>query len=517
MTLTSRRMILLAVVCLTVTATFLAGRRLGMETRISTRHAYYSLPWAVSRLHFGQRGYVILRDVAEVFIKANPNVSNGTLRQALSLHPDPDRVMLFPADDKGDADFATLSFALFGPTVEGLYYTWFALFAVPIAIYVAVYWREPGRLAALAILLLAVYVSFFALPLTAELFSIHNPRAFGIVSLVPVLHLIFAVLDRQRPTALHVAAAAVQVASIAFSTNVRTTELWQVFSVAGVATAAALVERGRTRLLVLWPALALVTGIAVLELYQRLSYDRVYTSTHIQHRIFWHNVGIGFALNHALAAKYNLAVDDQPMMNLVRQRLTDTGRAAEIGEVFRPPGHEEYAFYGIANDYAHYERVAREVVGSIVWRNKKEALETFAFDKPRVLFRQLVWAAGYGGYSTSDLYLTGQAAALASDADRHERRLYLDPARPWVLAAVVAVALLSGGSVGQAAVFCAVAVWICAMSLLPALVAYPIISALGVSLATVPLVVLSLVMLVVRAAAGAWKQRGRDLVMASAP
>src|SRR5205823_4152208 len=118
-------------------------------------HAFYSLPCAVSRLYFGSHGYVILRDVAEIFIAANPNVSNATLQQALSTHPDPDRLMLFPADDKGDADFATLSLMVFGPRVEGLYYTWFVLFAIPITIFVAIYWREPSRLAALAVLVLA--------------------------------------------------------------------------------------------------------------------------------------------------------------------------------------------------------------------------------------------------------------------------------------------------------------------------------------------------------------------------
>src|SRR5207248_596518 len=116
-------------------------------------------------------------------------------------------------------------------------------------------------------------------------------------------------------------------------------------------------------------------------------FERVYASTHIQHRIFWHNVGIGFALNPSLAKKYALIIDDTPMMQLVRRRLIETDRAAEVDDLFRPAGHEEYAIYGIAKDYVRYEQVAREVVASIVWHNKRDVIETFLIDKPRVMFR----------------------------------------------------------------------------------------------------------------------------------
>ena len=499
-----RRVVLLAIICLTVGATMLAGQRLGMASRITTRHAYYSIPCAISRIYFGSHGYVILGDIADVFIRANPRVSNDTLRQALSVHPDPGRVMLFPADDKGDADFATLSLMLFGLSIEGLYYTWFVLFAVPIVIYVATYWRDAPRLSALCVLLLGVYTSFFALPLTTELFSIHNPRSFGIVSLASVLHLSFAIIDRQRPSAGRVVAAAAQALIIAFSIHVRTTEFWQVLGVGGVAAAVAVSAERRARILAWWPALVLAAAIGGLELYQRVSFDRVYASTHIQHRIFWHNVGIGFALNDELARKYSLSIDDMPMMQLVRRRLVETGRASEVDEVFRPAGHEEYAFYGIAKDYVRYEQVAREVVASIVWHNKRQALKTLLIDKPRVLFRQVAWAAGYGAYSTSDLYLTGQATALAADGDRREHRIYLDPLRLWVLAALLAATLAGGGGTRQAWTLCAVAAWICAVSLLPAMVAYPIISALGVSLAAIAFLALSVFGLVFQVVATSW-------------
>ena len=301
---------------------------------------------------------------------AHPRVTNDTIQQALSLAPRRERLMLFPADDKGGADFVTLSFRVFGLDVQGLYDAWFAIFVVPIALFVAVFWRQPARLAALCVLLLGIYTGIFALPLTTELFSLHNPRSFGIVSLVSVLHLAFAMIDRQRASPARLAAAAVQAAVIAFSIHVRSTEVWQVLAVVGVAAVLYLRgDRGREGLRLLWPAAVLIAATAGLEIYQRAAFDRVYTSTHIQHRIFWHNVGLGFALNPTLAAKYALTLDDAPMTHLVRRRLVETGRSAEIDEIFRPTGEEEYAFHGIAKDFVRYERIAREVVLSIVWHD----------------------------------------------------------------------------------------------------------------------------------------------------
>src|SRR5712692_888607 len=128
-----RRVLLALLVVLIVGATFVGGRRLGMSTRVTTRHEFYSIPCAISRLYFNTRGYVILGDVDDLFIAAHPNVTDETLQQSLSLDPRRDRLMFFPADDKGSADFVTLSFLMFGLNIEGLYYAWFVMFAVPIA------------------------------------------------------------------------------------------------------------------------------------------------------------------------------------------------------------------------------------------------------------------------------------------------------------------------------------------------------------------------------------------------
>src|SRR5258708_7557196 len=84
---TARCVLLLAIALITAGSTYVAGRRLGMSTIVSDRHAYYSLPYAISHRYYGSRGHVILRDVAEFFINTHPHISDETLVQSTALTP----------------------------------------------------------------------------------------------------------------------------------------------------------------------------------------------------------------------------------------------------------------------------------------------------------------------------------------------------------------------------------------------------------------------------------------------
>ena len=493
---TVRCVILCGIALLTVWATYSAGLQRGMATSVSTRHAYYSLPYAVSSGQFGTTGYVILRDVAKFFIDAIPNISNETVAQAAQLSPSREP-MYFPGDDKGDADFVILAFRLFGAKVESLYRAWFALFVTGILLFMAFNWGRESRLAALCVLTLAVYVAFFVLPLTRELASVQNPRVFGVVSLVSVLQLSFAMIDRRPLTWLAALACLPPALLIALTVHVRTPESWQALAVFGVAAWLLVWWRPRPALRCLWPAAVLLLALIGLNVYQRASLDPVYAATHLQHRTMWHNVGVGFALNPELARRYQLTLDDLPMITLIRRHLTDNNRADEIDRIFRPAGEEDYKFSGIAKDFAGYERLAREVVFSIAWNNKGEAIQTFLVDKPRVLFRQLMWAAGYQRYSLDELFLSGQFGSVTPDSERVKHSVYLDLFRPWVLAGLLATALAAGASQPRSddASFVALACWVAFASLLPAMLAYPTISTLGVVIVTIPAAVLAFALL----------------------
>jgi hypothetical protein len=489
----ARRLVLVLIVAWLPVMMFQAGNRLGMSEALHARHAYYSIPYALSRLYFGVSGYVILRDVADPLIAAYPHVTDRHVARAMEVDPNRARVMYFPADDKGDADFTTMSFVLFGVQIASLYKTWFLLLGVSIAVFVASFWRSDSRLVLLALVLLAAYTALFALPLTTELGTVQNPRVFGVVSIVSVLHLCCLVIDGAPLRVGSAATAIVQAALIALSVHVRSTEIWQVLCVIGVAAVVGRHQPLRSRLVRAWPAWLLALGIAALEGYQVQAFDRVYRSTQIRHRIMWHNIGAGFALNPVLATKYALALDDSPMMRMVRQRLLRTNRAAEVDNVFMPP-LSNTNYYGIARDYVRYDRIAREVVVSLVLHNKWQAVKTFIVYKPLVLWRQFAWASGYREYSLAALHDDGQASAIASNETRRALGLYLDPLRPEILAVWVCLAIIAAGPFAQgqgrrrAALSSgdvALACWIAAASVIPNMVAYPIISAIGVALVTV--------------------------------
>src|SRR5262249_2136694 len=171
------------------------------------------------------------RDVADVFIAAHPHVTNDILQRARHVRLSSDRLMYFPGDDKGYGDFAMVALRVFGLRVESMYYCWFVFFGISIAAFTVVFWRDTDRMVVLCVVTSAVYAAFFVLPLSFELGPIQNPRAFGAVSAVAVLHLSLSMLDRHRPSPLNVSAGLAQAALIALAVHVRTTEWWQVLAV----------------------------------------------------------------------------------------------------------------------------------------------------------------------------------------------------------------------------------------------------------------------------------------------
>ena len=231
--------------------------------------------------------------------------------------------MYFPGDDKGYADFAILSFQLFGLRLSSFYLTWFVLLGTSVVMFVASFWRSESRLTLLALALLGSYTAFFVLPLTSELATVQNPRAFGIVSIVAVLHICLFVLDGRRFTLGAVVAASAQVALIVFSIHVRSTEVWQVICVGGVAMAALtrrLLGKGTASV---WPVVLLIVGVGALRTYNAQAIDPAASRVEVLYRrAMWGTTSAwGSALNPGAVKKYALTVDDRTTSELVREYL----------------------------------------------------------------------------------------------------------------------------------------------------------------------------------------------------
>ncbi len=83
---------------------------------------------------------------------------------------------------------------------------------------------------------------------------------------------------------------------------------------------------------------------------------------------------------------------------------------------------------------------------------------------------------------------------------RQEKGIYLNVLNPWVWTGLIVAVLLGGPKqTHEYVTLCGLSTLMCTLSLLPSLLAYPIISALGVSLVTVPFLLLSLFALFVQA------------------
>jgi hypothetical protein len=445
------QVLLISLAAVLVALIYSEGIRLGMRTTIHARHGFYSIPAALSRLYFGGGGYTSFEQIADAMAQGFPDFSNAQINAILATpHVDTTKLFFFPGDDKGTLDFVIFSFRLFGPRIESLYYGFFVLLSVSLIVYVIQFRQQLNRLVFLNLLLLSLYASLFVYPLTRELYSLHNPRVFGVIALVPLFHLCFLAWDAERMSPRSVFLAVPQVVLLVEAYHVRSTELWEIIVAAafigGVATHRLVSQRARRCagdqapvLSTVWPLFLLMIGVVGLWTYQRAVYNPAYFRTQLQQRVFWHNVGIGFALHPTLAARYRLAIDDQPMIDLVRARATRSGNDTLRLQIFGAPGE---VHHGIAKDFVAYERVAREVVWDIVRNNPGATTSLFLYYKPRALLDQGLWAVGLIPDDFVRLHIDGQIGSLETPSGRVRKDLYLTWRRLPIILVLTGLGLL---------------------------------------------------------------------------
>ncbi|MFL5086090.1 MAG: hypothetical protein ACJ8FP_14845, partial [Xanthobacteraceae bacterium] len=103
-------------------------------------------------------------------------------------------------DDVGIASFASLSFWIFGVRVPALYYTYFVLLSVAVVLYLLGHWRSPAALTCLGLAVLAIYLLAASnlvniernIPGDTGSVEVKDPRFFGTIAAIPVLHLLVA-------------------------------------------------------------------------------------------------------------------------------------------------------------------------------------------------------------------------------------------------------------------------------------------------------------------------------------
>lgn len=437
-------------------------------------------------------GYVILRRVPEELSADEVRAWRAELSRASGYEDD----QIFQTDDKGLVDFARWSYQLFGMNNLSFLEFWFLVLLLGIAVYVVDLHSDMPSLLLLLLFVLALYATAFAIPLTDQLDNLNDPRFYGSLSTVPLLHLLIATLRGNRSIRT-LCCLMCQVFIVVIVYHARSSTSWQVLCVLSVAgalvirdLASAWRERegrrlARTVLARSLPVVMLLAGLFALSLYTRVAYHPSYFGpVQSARHIVWHNVFMGFAVHPDLSQRYGIpTLSDIAVEEAAQRYILASGDRLRWERVFTDPDDGSSRV-----NWSVYDEVVREMVFDAAWRFPLETVTTFAFYKPRLFVRQFLWAMGVLPTSQDDLFLHDHG--LASDADREGRDLYYRWFR-WEIVAILVLGLAlarTGGAVPPASlVFVAAPVTL--LSLAPAFAAYPVIHVMGDAFVTVGVLV----------------------------
>lgn len=469
-----KQVFVLMISSLTIFMTFQLGSDLGMQKTIHARHTFYSIPAAIGILNHGGTGYTVYSQIYELMTSSQTDL-NSLINQSIQLkNLDRSEILFVPSDDKGTIDFVVGSFILFGPKVESLYFGYFFILIASALIYFLQFRNNDSQLIFLPIFLLSLYSMTRVLPITQELFSFHNPRVFGSLAVIPVMHLCFLMIKKQQPTKANIIGVLVQVIIIVEVIHVRSTEIWVFFTLLLIATN--LLFKKIKNAYALWPLILLTIGLLTLNFYQRATYSPEYFETKGQYHVVWHNIGIGLSLHPRIADEYNLAVDDLPMVNLVKKQARILGGNKLVEDIFG----QNTNVHGIASNLQLYESTARQLVFEIVKNHPKDILELQFWYKPKVFIKNVLWAAGIYPSNYEELKISGQIGSITAEQDRFVKGIFLVPINWYVLGCLTLLAITFSTLSLKLGAFLIVIQAI--TSLIPAFVTYPLIHTLAIPL-----------------------------------
>jgi hypothetical protein len=234
----------------------LHGIRLG-EDQVAFHPIYrlrQSLAVAISRLHDPSPGkYLAYKSVVNVFDEngfaildgePGPRLDFSEWESLLNDGPRLNRIIqqakdvaidtglppeIIQANELGFADYIYFSFRLFGDKISSLYYFYYLIVAATCLVYVVQFRKSPFLLFLLVIFLSEIYfLENYANSYGIQLNAVTNSRLFSGLSLVPALHVLFVLWQRQPPRLFTIAGVVVQSLIFAFLLSCRTEAAWQV-------------------------------------------------------------------------------------------------------------------------------------------------------------------------------------------------------------------------------------------------------------------------------------------------
>lgn len=513
-----------------------AGLAEGAIDQLHARYWNYAIPAALSELSYGLTGYRAYVSVLFHFVENNgPRLDAIAADQLIaSARALPDvtarGIYLFPGDEKGLQDFVSGAFRLFGANVRSLYLFYLFILGSSLLAHAICFARRPGLQSVQVVVLAALLATVPALQITSELGSVLNPRGFGLLALpatVSLLCLAFSGEVRLWQLPL----LAFQIIVIVFVVHVRNAEAWQLTAPSLFALVLALIAwrksgfslRGAYRVGQIRSCvttIVLVWGIALpAHAAIQARFAPEYFATKLVHKIFWHNVGIGFSVSPYFRERYGLALTDTNFLLYVANS-PEVAAAGEAGrQVFwagtytgqwvggDPEIPEASAMYhaGMVRDFAGYENFARQVVFRLATRHPWRTARLLLYDKPRLMLAQLVNASLPGVLAPADLMLEDQAAALMNDRLRIEKgvRLRLMSLFSFLAIIVFATSLVASREMVRLPIAASAAV-MALLSTAPLIATYPLIHLMASTLAVVVLALMIAVSLLAARLAENW-------------
>lgn len=399
------------------------GRRLGQD-QVAFHPIYrlrQSLAVAISRLHDpSPGGYLAYKSVVNVLnengfalLDGEPGLRldgagwetlltdgprlNRIIQQAVdgpvdtSLPPE-----IIQANELGYADYIYFSFRLFGDKISSLYYFFYLIVAATCLIYILQFGKSPFLLFLLVIFLAELhFLEDYANSYGLQQQTVANSRLFSGLSLVPALHVLFVLWQRQPPRVLTVTGVCLQSLIFAFLLSCRTEAAWQIAMVAAVACGIGVLLlrplRGQkrhpiSRLGPLWPAVVLLVVTAAYATIVSMKVDQRY-STEPQGHIIWHEILLGlFIASPELRREYagtDNATDQAVYLAVIRDL---NARNDASSPIVRKLGNGELTIDLLAG-WSEYERLVRSLTLRIVLHHPLALVETL----PAKVKHQLFW------------------------------------------------------------------------------------------------------------------------------
>jgi hypothetical protein len=515
-----RRSVLIVIMLMVFAATYLSGEAKGLSRAMPERVRTYGVPIAVSMDLYGLKGYVAYYDVARRFANAKPidvilsedlpRTSAGTLTPALLEHPE--TLFFIPADDKGDVTYTRLAFRIFGQKQEALYRLYFVLLLGSIIAFSLVFYTNIDRLLIGVCVMLSMLTLLSAFQdglLRPHVVTFYDPRIYGVVAALAMLHLGFAVVDDHRISPLRFVCAVYQVFMIVLAVHVRLDNLWLVFALFTWAAIALVVRTRRDRSVSVprsatatgrmlwrtaWPVLMLAPAFCAFLMWERLAYHPKYFGSNMAHHLLWHNVGLGFALHPSLGAPFDYQGSDGAMMRRVVHYLFEHGQQDTIGRIFdgaysnttgTPRGADvavDTFLNGEHSDLRLYNDVARQLVVETALAQPLQTASLVFYYKPRFVLSLFLWYTAFLTHDPPSVGSDGRLSPLVRPhGDSRVRHTYFSPLQESSLA-ILAIAAAMAWPIRRAGQALTAPLLMLVFSLMPSFVAYPAPFLMGASL-----------------------------------